>query len=129
MFKKAYFWLSDVKKKELEDVRKAISKEKDAEVKAKLHLYLQRELSREKKETKDQKIRGLKKEQRQLERALVEEGKAPYFLKKSDERKVALVRQYNEIRGKKNFTEFIEKRMQRTASKQHKKLPSRNIKD
>ena len=129
MFKKAYSWMSDIKKKELEDVRKAIAKEKDPDAKAKLHLYLQRELSREKNEAKEQKTRSLLKQQRKLESALVEEGKTPFHLKRSDKKKLVLVSQYSEMKGKKNFTDFIEKRLQKTASKQHKKLPARNIKD
>jgi ribosomal RNA-processing protein 36 len=118
-----------MKRKEVEDIRKALVKEKDPKVKAKLALYLQREDSRRKMNAKKAKAQQLRKQRRQLEAELVAEGKRPFYLKKSEEKKLQLVSQYQEMRGKKNFSEFLEKRMQRTASKQHRKLPARNIKD
>jgi ribosomal RNA-processing protein 36 len=99
--------------------------QKDPEAKAKLEKYLQREISQQKASEKKEKLSMLKRQQRKLEASLVADGKRPFYLKRSDEKKLELVAQYQNLKNKKSISDIVEKRIKRVASKQHKKLPQR----
>lgn len=106
-------------------MKAALVKENDPETRARLKAYIQRETARQKMQQVREKARELKKQRRKEEETKVRQGKKPFYLKKADEKKVELIAQYATMKDKKSLPEFLEKRRQRAAAKQHKRLPYR----
>ena len=58
------------------------------------------------------------------ERHAVEAGKKPYYLKKSEQRKLELLAKYRELKEGGGLDKFMEKRRKKNASKDHRYVPS-----
>lgn len=119
---KAYSFLDDYRETEMKDLKAAIKKTKDVEEKERLKRTL---LVMESK--KKAKLRKLKEQEiidrhRKQEKALVKQGKKPFYLKKSEQKKQVLLDQFNELKGKK-LDRVIERRRKKIESKQKKKMP------
>lgn len=52
------------------------------------------------------------------------QGKNPYYLKKSDKRKLELLERYKELSSAGKVDQYLEKRRKRSAAKDHKLVPS-----
>ncbi len=52
------------------------------------------------------------------------QGKAPYYLKKSEKRKLELLERYKELSSAGKVDQYLEKRRKRNAAKDHKLVPS-----
>lgn len=61
------------------------------------------------------------------EREAVKQGKSPYYLKKSEQRKLELLAKYEELKSSGRLEKFMDKRREKNAKKEHKHLvPRRN---
>ena len=58
------------------------------------------------------------------ERAAVREGKRPFFLKKSEQRRLELLAKYEELQASGKLDKFLEKRRKKNAAKDHRYLPT-----
>ncbi|RKF59367.1 rRNA biogenesis protein rrp36 [Erysiphe neolycopersici] len=119
---KAYSFLDDYRETEMKDLKAALKKTKNVEEKEKLKRTL---LVMESK--KKAKLRKLKEQEiidrhRKQEKALVKQGKKPFYLKKSEQKKQVLLDQFNELKGKK-LDRVIERRRKKIEGKQKKKMP------
>jgi ribosomal RNA-processing protein 36 len=54
----------------------------------------------------------------------VASGKNPYFLKKSEKRKMELVAKYEELKASGGLDKYMAKRRKKNAAKDHRYLPS-----
>jgi ribosomal RNA-processing protein 36 len=54
----------------------------------------------------------------------VASGKKPYYLKKSEQRKMELLAKYQELKSGGGLERFMEKRRKRNAAKDHRYIPS-----
>ena len=66
----------------------------------------------------------LKREHRKTELQRVSQGKKPFYLKRSEEKKLELVETYNKLKNNpKKLEKVIEKRRKKNAAKEHKRIP------
>lgn len=57
------------------------------------------------------------------ERAAVQQGKRPFYLKASDRKKQALLQQYEKLKATGKLEKAMAKRRQKVAAKDHRLLP------
>ncbi|CAB3996442.1 ribosomal RNA processing 36 homolog [Paramuricea clavata] len=123
MFEKAYSFLDDIRSQEKEQVKKAITREKDPNQKTKLH-SLHKRMEQAEKSRNLKKIRKEKqKERSQKELSLIKQGKRPFYLKKSERKKLELAEKYKTLKGSKKLDQYMNKKRKKNAMKQRKRLP------
>ena len=120
--RKNYAFLGGYRDNEISDLRAAIRKTKDSEAKEKLKRALLGMESRKKaQETKDQQRKILRKHRKE-EKGKIEKGKKPFYLKKADQKKLALVEKYEGMKGK-EVGQIIERRWKKKAAKERRGMP------
>ncbi len=120
--RKAYAFLNDYQKDEMNQLRGAIKKTKDPIAKEKLQKALTSMESRQKAQERKDRERALLEEHRKKEKELIKQGKTPYYLKKSEQKKQLLVQQFAGMK-KSQVDHAIERRRKKVASKEKKHLP------
>lgn len=104
------------------DLRASIRKTKDLEAKEKLKRALLTMESRKKaQERKDQEQEVLKRHRKE-EKEKIERGKKPFYLKKADQKKLALVERFEGMKGK-QVDKVIERRRRKQSTKERKAMP------
>ncbi|ORY89888.1 hypothetical protein BCR43DRAFT_117604 [Syncephalastrum racemosum] len=121
-FEKSYAFLEQYKESEKAMLQERIKREKDPEQRAEAEALLTKMISREKAEKQARRKKELLRERKKAEATLVKQGKKPYFLKKSEEKKLFLMDQYKKL-GEKNMDKILEKRRRKNAAKDHRRLP------
>ncbi|KAM3623120.1 uncharacterized protein V6R79_007261 [Siganus canaliculatus] len=124
IFEKTYKFISDIRHREKEVVKKQLKKAKTTQRKEKLQFLLKRmdnqeraRLSRE-----QQRERELQFKRQQRERA--NQGAQPFFLKKSEKKKLELAEKYQELKKSGKLENFLSKKRKRNAMKDRRKLPT-----
>lgn len=119
---KAYSFLRDYQKSEINELKAAIKKTKNEDEKETLRRTMgsmeNRIKSKEAKEREQEIIRKHRKE----ERARLEQGKNPYYLKKKDVKEKALVEKFKGMKSKER-EKVIEKRRKKEGQKEKKRMP------
>ncbi|RUS32087.1 hypothetical protein BC938DRAFT_476321 [Jimgerdemannia flammicorona] len=144
LFEKSYSFLDGYKSSELSMLREQIRKEKNAEEKTKLQELLTRMVgyytslfwgkamdctTLRNWQSRDSTLKiqkhklELKRERKKVEMEFVKKGKKPFFLKKSDEKKLELIQKFESLKGTKNFDKILEKKRKRNAAKEHRHVP------
>lgn len=129
LFKKSYSFIDEMRRKEISELRESIKKEKDSARRQELFALLNSLSSKESAEKRKLELQKLKGERRKAEKELVAHGKKPFYLKKSDEKKMVLIEKFKKIKERNpdaNIDKLLEKRRKRMASKQIVNLPNRN---
>lgn len=132
LFKKTYAFVDDLQAKELSLVKaEASNKELSEDRRAQLNKLLDRAKSKQKQLQKDKRRKELIKEWKKTEHELVKSGhKQPYYLKKTDVRKLELIDEYNTLKKRNpnvDMDRVLEKKRKRKASKQHPNMPMPRI--
>ncbi|KAG2226779.1 hypothetical protein INT45_005744 [Circinella minor] len=143
LFEKSYSFLDDYKKSEQEMLRKTIKKEKNQEKRTNMESLLTKmvnyqkhlicvlfcltfshfiKVSREATEKQTKRKQELLRERKKAEAELVKQGKKPYFLKRSEQRKLELMDKYQQL-GEKNMDKILAKRRKKNAAKDHRRVP------
>ncbi len=120
--RKAYAFLDDYRESEMQELRTAIKKTKNPVEKEKLQKALMSMESRKKTQDRKDKERAVIEEHRKKEKELVKQGKTPFYLKKSEQKKRMLVDQFQGMK-KKEADRAIERRRKKVAGKEKKLLP------
>lgn len=120
--RKAYAFLDEYRESEMQQLREAIKKTKDATQREKLERALMSMESRKKAQERKDLERAVLEEHRRREKELVKQGKKPFYLKRSEQKKRALVEQFKGMK-KKQVDKVIERRRKKLASKEKKLLP------
>ena len=122
----AYHFLYDeIIPSERKDLREKLHKEKNPKFKARV----QSQLTKLDQAMNDAKAKASKtkvmKEVKAKEKELVAAGKKPYYLKKSEQRRLELLAKFNELKaaGGDKLEKFMEKRRKKNASKDHRFIP------
>ncbi|MBN3308074.1 RRP36 protein, partial [Amia calva] len=123
IFEKTYSFIDDIKRKEKELILKKLKTVKAAERKEQLQLLLRRVENQEKAQQMKQLQREKELEFKKQQRELAQQGKRPFFLKKSDKRKLELADKYSELKKSGKLENFLVKKRKRNAIKDRKKLP------
>ncbi|KAM7214945.1 protein of unknown function (DUF947) domain containing protein [Rhypophila decipiens] len=120
--RKAYSFLDDYQEDEMRQLREAIKKTKDPLEKEKLSRALMSMESKKKARERKDKERQLLEEHRKQEKELVKQGKQPFYLKKSEQKKRLLVEQFAGMK-KGQVDKAIEKKRKKVAGREKKALP------
>lgn len=124
-FKKQYAFLYDEKMpQERDDLRAALKKAKGAAPRAELQAQLDRVNQQLRSEEARRKREGFKGKVKAKEREAVKDGKRPFFLKKSEQRRLELVAKYDELQASGQLEKYMAKRRRKNASKDHRHLPA-----
>ena len=120
--KKNYSFLDTYRDSEISELKSALRKTKNDESKEKLKRALlsmeSRKKSQEMKEQQQEVLRRHRKEEKEK----IEQGKKPFYLKKVDQKKMALVEKFEGMKGK-QVDKLIERRRKKSAAKERKGMP------
>ncbi|KAF2744469.1 DUF947-domain-containing protein [Sporormia fimetaria CBS 119925] len=120
---KRYGFLDDYKASEMAELKAAIKKTKNEEDKEKLkRKLLSMESQKKAKDSKEQQQKIIQ-EHRKKEKELIKQGKQPFYLKKSEQKKLALVDRFENMKAKQR-DKVIERRRKKVASKERKNMPA-----
>ncbi|KAF7728391.1 hypothetical protein EC973_006199 [Apophysomyces ossiformis] len=126
LFEKSYTFLEEYKSSEMNMLREQLRKEKDPEEREKLERLLTKMVSQESSAREAKRKKELARERKKTEAELVKQGKQPYFLKRSEKRKLELMDKYEKY-GEKNMERILEKRRKKNAAKDHRRSYPDNI--
>ncbi|KAM6940188.1 ribosomal RNA processing protein 36 homolog [Xenentodon cancila] len=124
IFEKTYKFINDIKQREKEIVQKQLKKtKKNNQKKEKLQILLRRleNQERARQNREQQRERELQFKRQQRERA--GQGAQPFFLKKSEKKKLQLAEKYQELKRSGKLENFLSKKRKRNATKDRRKLP------
>ncbi|CRK17000.1 rRNA biogenesis protein RRP36 like [Verticillium longisporum] len=119
--KKAYAFLDEYRDSEMAELRMEIRKTKDAAQKERLQTLLQSMQNRKKAAKRKDDEKRILEEHRQREKDLVQQGKQPFYLKKSEQKKRLLTEQFKGMK-KKQVNKVIERKRKKVAAKEKMEL-------
>lgn len=120
--RKAYAFLDDYREDEMKELKNTIKNTKDEETKEKLKRTLLSMESRKKAQARKDKEEEVLDKHRKEEKELVKQGKKPFYLKKTEQKKRVLMDQYGALKGK-QLDHVIERRRKKVEGKEKKKMP------
>lgn len=120
---KNYAFLEDYREREMADLRAQIKKTKDVTAKEDLKRQLLSMESKKKARQKKEDEAKLLQEHRKKEKELVAQGKQPFYLRKSEQKKQLLMNRYADM-SKGQVDKAIERKRKKVASKEKKELIS-----
>lgn len=120
--RKAYAFLDDYREDEMKELKNRIKNTKDEETKEKLKRTLLSMESRKKAQARKDKEQEILDKHRKEEKELVKQGKKPFYLKKTEQKKRVLMDQYGTLKGK-QLDHVIERRRKKVEGKEKKKMP------
>jgi ribosomal RNA-processing protein 36 len=121
-FRKAYNFIDDYQRDEITLLKTQIRATRDNAEKDKLEKALKSLQSRkDSREAKDRAAEVLK-ERKQEEMEKVRHGKQPFYLKKSEERKLVMEDKYSKL-GKKKLEKVLEKKRKKKEGKELRRMP------
>mmetsp|Transcript_11711 Transcript_11711/g.18381 ORF Transcript_11711/g.18381 Transcript_11711/m.18381 type:complete len:286 (+) Transcript_11711:288-1145(+) len=124
LFWKTYSFVGEKRQQEISQLKANLSKTKNAAAREAMREELAELQSQQQKEVAGAAKRQELAERRATERKAVEKGKKPFYLKKSDQRTLDLVKRYEELKGKKGkLDDVVSKRRKRVAQKDHRYVP------
>ncbi|CAN9510700.1 unnamed protein product [Ophioblennius macclurei] len=124
IFDKTYKFIEDIKSREKQVIQKQLNRTKNNKQKEKLQFLLKRmeNQKREKRRREQLRERDIQFKRQQRERAT--QGASPFFLKKSETKKLQLAEKYKELKKNGKLENFLNKKRRRNAVKDRRKLPS-----
>ncbi|KAI4862200.1 DUF947-domain-containing protein [Hypoxylon rubiginosum] len=120
--RRAYAFLDEYRDSEMGQLRDTIRKTRDAGAKEELKRALASMQSRKQAQKQRDKENTLLEEHRRREKELVKQGKKPFYLKKSEQKKRLLVDRFEGLKGK-QVDRVIERRRKKLASKERRDMP------
>ncbi|XP_051980262.1 ribosomal RNA processing protein 36 homolog [Xyrauchen texanus] len=126
IFNQTYKFINNLREEETQIVRKKLKKAKSESKKEELKALLKRlenqQRSRQRQEHEREKELQFKRKQREL----VGQGHKPFYLKKSDKKKLELADKYSELKKSGKLENFLSKKRKRNSTKDRKKLPNQH---
>jgi ribosomal RNA-processing protein 36 len=120
--RKAYSFLDEYREDEMKELKSVIKTTKDEDAREKLKRALASMESRKKAQMRKDKEKEILDHHRKEEKELVKQGKKPFYLKKSEQKKRVLLDQYGNLKGK-QLDRVIERRRKKVEGKEKKKMP------
>lgn len=120
---KDYSFLDTYRDSEILELKSAIRKTKDSEGKEKLKRALLSMESRNKAQKMKEQQQEVLKKHRKEEKGNIEQGKRPFYLKKADQKRMALVERFEGMKGK-QVDKVIERRRKKKAAREKKGMPN-----
>lgn len=124
IFEKTYRFINDIKQHERDVVQKKLKKPlKSNQKKEKLQFLLKRMENQERARKSREQQREKELEFKRKQREMAGQGLKPFFLKKSDKKKLELAEKYSELKKSGKLENFLSKKRKRNAGKDRRKLP------
>ncbi|KAH8174127.1 rRNA biogenesis protein RRP36 domain-containing protein [Sarocladium implicatum] len=120
---KAYSFLDEYRESEMTELRKRIKKTTDEAQKSALKRELHSMESRKKTQERKAETERVLKEHREQEKEKVAQGKTPFYLKKSEQKKIALTDRFKGM-SKGQVDRAIERKRKKVAGREKKELGS-----
>ncbi|XP_034043454.1 LOW QUALITY PROTEIN: ribosomal RNA processing protein 36 homolog [Thalassophryne amazonica] len=123
IFETSYKFINDLRQREKEVVKKELKKEENSQRKEKLQSLLKRMENQERvrKSRKEESERELQFKKQQREGA--KQGLRPFFIKKSEKKKLQLAEKYQQLKKSGKLDTFLSKKRKRNTRKDRRKLP------
>ncbi|KAL4237417.1 rRNA biogenesis protein rrp36 [Mactra antiquata] len=122
-FLKDYSFINDIKDKERELIQAKMRKTKDENKRHEMGRLLSKMKQQQQSDNAKQKKMELEKLWKEKEKQLIKDGKNPYFLKKSEKKKLELAEKYKELKESGKIEKYLSKKLKKNAQKERKKLP------
>ena len=122
--KKDYAFLDGYRDTEMSELRAAIPAERDVDRKEKLKRALLSMESRKKTRQDQDQREEVMRVHRETERERVRQGKKPFYLKRAETKKLALVQRFEDMKGK-EVEKALQRRRKRKAAKERRAMPER----
>ena len=119
---KNYAFLNDYRSSEIAALKASIRSAKDLAMKEGLKRDLLSMESREKARKAKELAQDVLREHRKREKEAVRKGKKPFFLKKGERKKLALIKRFKGM-GEKKVERVIERRRKKKAAKERRGMP------
>ncbi|KAG6010075.1 hypothetical protein E4U54_008430 [Claviceps lovelessii] len=119
--RKAYAFLDEYRESEMADLRAQIKKAKNPDEKEALKRQLMSMESRKKAQKKKDEEQALLAEHRAQEKELVAQGKSPFYLKRSEQKKKLLMERFEKM-SKGQVDRAIERKRKKVVGKEKKEL-------
>ncbi|KAF2243418.1 DUF947-domain-containing protein [Trematosphaeria pertusa] len=123
ILKKRYDFLNDYRASEMGELRDAIKKTKNEADKEKLKKKLMSMESQQKTREAKEKQLDILQEHKKKEKELVKQGKKPFYLKKSEQKQIALVDRFQNMKAKQR-DKVIERRRKKMTAKERRNMPA-----
>ncbi|KAL6705196.1 rRNA biogenesis protein rrp36 [Coniothyrium glycines] len=119
---KRYSFLGDYRASEIADLRQTIKKTKNEGEKERLKKQLLSMESQQKARENKEKHQDVLREHKKKEKELVKQGKQPFYLKKSEQKKIALIDRFQNMKSK-QLEKVIERRRKKVTAKERRNMP------
>ncbi|XP_048203710.1 LOW QUALITY PROTEIN: ribosomal RNA processing protein 36 homolog [Perognathus longimembris pacificus] len=124
VFDKTYQFLDEIRAKEKQLVKKQLKRHRSGEQHEKLQQLLQRMEQQEMAQQERRRAAGFPlSPEAEERRALAQQGHRPYFMKKSEQRQLALAEKFKELKRSKKLESFLSRKRRRNAGKDKRYLP------
>lgn len=120
--KKNYSFLDEYRDSEIAELKSTIRLTKDPIAKDKFKGALLRMESKKKTQQRKDQEHEVLRAHRAKEKELIKQGKQPYYLKKGEQKKLALVQRFEGMKGK-QVDKVIERRRKKKASREMRDMP------
>ncbi|RYP29909.1 hypothetical protein DL767_006508 [Monosporascus sp. MG133] len=121
-FRRAYSFLDEYQDSEMGQLREAIRKTRDERAKAELKRALASMQDRRQAQRRRDEEKALLAEHRRREKELVKQGKKPFYLKKSEQKKQLLMDRFAGMK-KKQVDRTIERKRKKLVAKERRDMP------
>lgn len=120
--KKNYSFLEDYRDSEIAEIRAAVLKNKDVDSLEKLKKALQSMESRKKTEAAKDQEQAVLRVYRAKEKELVMQGKRPFYLKRREQKRLALVERFEGMQDK-QVDKVVERRRKKKTTRERRGMP------
>lgn len=121
-FKHSYSFLTDIKKKEKEQLHRELKDTTDAQRRKDIKYLIQRLENQEREERRKAELEEKKKEERRKQINDLRQGRKPKFIKKSEKKVLDLVDRYEELKKSGKLLKHIEKQRKKNIKRDRKKF-------
>ncbi|RYP25911.1 hypothetical protein DL768_011675 [Monosporascus sp. mg162] len=121
-FRRAYSFLDEYQDSEMSQLREAIRKTRDERARAELKRALASMQDRRQAQRRRDEEKALLAEHRRREKELVKQGKKPFYLKKSEQKKQLLMDRFAGMK-KKQVDRTIERKRKKLVAKERRDMP------
>lgn len=121
-FRENFDFVFEMKQEEVKGLKKQLKECKDPDERQKIKFVIQRAENQVREHLKQQKLHQQRAEQKEETDKAINEGKRPYYMKKSDKRMVGLVEQFVDLKNSGRLKKHIEKRRKKSAGLSKKKI-------
>ena len=122
IFKSSYKFVDDIKAKELVELKKQLKDEDDPEKISQIKYLIQRLENQAREKTKISKQKEAEKAEKQKNRELAKEGKAPVFMSKVERKNKELVNKFEELKSSGKIDSYLKKKAKKNEAKDRRKL-------